>query len=519
MKASVGLVLSLVAMAASAQNAVAAKPSVSVGDVTVAESAGSAAVPISLSKKAKRTVKVTLATADRTAQAQVDYGPVTKSVEIRRGKRSAVIDIPVFGDSIFETPDETLAVSVTKLKRAKTGDGEGIVTIDDDDTGPPDPGPGPPAPTLSVTTNAVDEGGPGTNPRQVAVSLSGPSADTTAVDWTLAAGSASAGTDFQPAGGAVTIPAGQTSASLAIDVLGDTTDEDDETVSIALSNPVGVQLAEASHLIRIVDNDAPPIVTVTTASVAEGTSGNHVRQVSAGLSAVSGRTVKVDYSALSGTAAVGADFLGVSGQLSFAPGETSTAFNLTTVGDYADEPDETVTVDLLNSVNVSLPGTAQTVTILDDDPACVAADPIESHTQLTEVSGDTGSDQRQVFDSISPCGDTEWYRFTVRENNNASVYLSAKVTLETTTNDSPSLGNIDLCAQVGPTMSNRQCSTANAGVTEEIDVCSADSPMMDNTLDVYVLVDGVANAVNDYTLTITANRAVTAPVKVNLGAC
>src|SRR3954468_7446980 len=73
MKASLGVVLSLVALAATAQQAVAAKPRVSVGDVTVAESAGSAAVPISLSKKAKGTVKVTLATADRTAQALVDY--------------------------------------------------------------------------------------------------------------------------------------------------------------------------------------------------------------------------------------------------------------------------------------------------------------------------------------------------------------------------------------------------------------------------------------------------------------
>jgi hypothetical protein len=518
MKASVGLVLSLVAMFASAQDAVAAKPRVSVGDVTVAESAGTAAVPISLSKQAKRAVEVTLATADRTALAQIDYGPVTKSVKIRHGKRSAVIDVPVFGDSIFETPDETLAVDVMKVKRATVGDGEAIVTIDDDDTGPPEPAPAPSTPTLSVTTNAVDEGSAATNPRQVLVSLSEPSAGVTAVDWTLAAGTASAGRDFQPAGGTVTIPAGQTSASLTIDVLGDTTDEDDETLSVALSNPVGVQLAEASHLIRIVDNDPPPILSVTTTSVSEGTSGNHVHPVSVGLSAASERNVSVDYSTASGTAAAGTDFLSASGQLGFAPGETAKTFNLTTVGDYADEPNETVTVELLNSINASVPGVAQTVTILDDDPACVNADPPESNIELTSVSGDTGADQRQVFDSISPCGDADWYRFTVREDNNSPLYLSAKVTLQTTVNDSPNLGNIDLCARIGTTLSTEECSTANAGVTEQIDLCSVDNAN-DNDLEFYVRVDGVGNAVNDYTLTVNGNTPLTAPVKVNAGNC
>jgi hypothetical protein len=518
MKAFLASVLVLAALAVVVEPAAAAKPRVSVGDVTVGESDGVAAVEISLSKKPTRSVKVSLGTRDGTAQAGVDYDPAAPSVRFIAGrKRSASIPITVFADAIHESPDETFAVRATKVKRGKIGDGEGIVTIDDDDPEPPGGGGDPVTPTLSVTTSALAEGDPGTHARQVAVSLNAPSANTTAVDWTLAAGTATAGVDFQQAGGTVTIPAGDTAASFAVDVLGDATDEEDETLSVNLTNPAGVQPAEGSHGLTIADDDDPPTVTVTTASVPEGTSGTNARQISVGLSAASAKSLSVNYATASGTASSGGDFTAANGTLSFAPGETAKSFTVAVVGDYADETDETVAINLSNPVNVALPAAPQSVTIVDDDPPCTTPDGPGSATSLGTVNGDTDNAVHQLnqVTDIFPCADRDWFRFTLLEDSSASKDLTARIVLQSAINDSPSAGDIDLCVQVG-SGGTPVCSTAGPGSTETIDVCNDEDFGGDDTTEYFVLVDGVGNAVNfNYTLTITGNVIPSATVQLS----
>jgi hypothetical protein len=79
-------------------------------------------------------------------------------------------------------------------------------------------------------------------------------------------------------------------------------------------------------------------------------------------------TATVDYAALAGTAMPGEDFVGVSGTLSFAPGQTCLTLLVPVLDDSLDEPDETVFLSLTNPVNAELgtPFTA-TLTILDND--------------------------------------------------------------------------------------------------------------------------------------------------------
>jgi hypothetical protein len=274
--------------------------------------------------------------------------------------------------------------------------------------------------------------------------------------------------------------------------------------------------------VTITDDDAPPTVSVLTAAVPEGTSGTSTHTIGVGLSVPSGKPITVNFATNNtGTATSPADFSFTSGGLSFAAGNTTKTFNLTVVGDYADEPDETVAIGFSSPVNVSLPGSAQAVTIVDDDPACVAADPITTNTNLGTRSGDTNGAPLQQISDIDPCGDVDWYRFTLTENNNGDVFLSARVTLQSVANDSPQSGDIDLCARVGTTGSP-VCSNANAGITEVIDVCAEDHffPPSDDTTEFYMMVDGFNNAVNNYTLTITGNTTLTPGVpKVSSGAC
>ena len=69
-------------------------------------------------------------------------------------------------------------------------------------------------------------------------------------------GTASA-TDFTVSSGTVTIPAGQTFASIAIPITLDRLSEDDETFSLILSNPTNVALNNTTATGTILNDDAP----------------------------------------------------------------------------------------------------------------------------------------------------------------------------------------------------------------------------------------------------------------------
>jgi hypothetical protein len=604
-----------IAMIAAAP-ASAAKPKLSVADASIGESAGSATVLVSLSKRAKRAVKVGYATGDGSARAGSDYADAAGTLKLKRRKRSAAIAVPLIADHVDE-PDETLVVTLGAPRRAKIADGEATLTIVDDDPSTVVP----PRPTLTVSTTAISEGGPGTNAREIGVALSGPSSAPVSVDWSVGSGTAIAGVDFAASGGTVSIPAGSTTGSLTVDTLGDDTDEFDETLVLQLSNAANAELAQSAPTVTLTDDDAEPTVALATASVAEGSSGAAVRNVAVDLSAASGKPITVNYATASGTATSGTDFQPTSGQLTFAAGDTSESFGLSVIGDSTDEFDETVGVSLTNPVNVALPGGAQSlgitdddapptvsvstasvpegtsgsaartiaiglsaasakpitvnyatantgtatspadfaatsgslsfiagdtsenfsltvvgdysdepdetaaigfsapvnvspaagqsVTIVDDDPACVSADPIASATILSTISGDSGTDQLTEFDEISPCGDTDWYRVGLREDDGnlfGENDLTAAVTLFTTVNDSPQFGDLELCGRV--TLSGTpSCSTLGAGQTEQILLCVNDElgPIDDENL--YIEVDGFGDAVNDYTLQINGNVA------------
>src|SRR5205823_7576384 len=87
------------------------------------------------------------------------------------------------------------------------------------------------------------------------------------------------------------------------------------------------------------------------------------------LSAVSAKTVTVNYAVTGGTATGGGvDYTLASGTLTFAPGVTSQNVSLTVVNDATDEDDETIQVTLSSPSNASLGATiAHTYKILDND--------------------------------------------------------------------------------------------------------------------------------------------------------
>jgi hypothetical protein len=133
-----------------------------------------------------------------------------------------------------------------------------------------------------------------------------------------------------------------------------------------------------------------PILSVKSASVAEGDAGTTVASVTVELSAASSQTVTVHYRTVENTATAGVDFQSVTDNLlTFNPGVTQRTATVTINGDTVDEPDEFLFVQLFSPVNagISVSSNPPMLTILDDDPTPRDVTLGASTYNVTEPSG------------------------------------------------------------------------------------------------------------------------------------
>lgn len=188
-------------------------------------------------------------------------------------------------------------------------------------------------------------------------------------------GTATAGEDYVPATGVLAIPAGTASGAtfpIGFGVLDDTMDEPNETVLLRLGSPTNARLGTTETLTyTILDDDAPPVLTVTSVVVNE--SANQA-VVSATLSAASGYTVTATASTTPGTAVASYDFTATSVPLTFPSKTTALTVVVPLTNDGYAERTEAFTV-ALSAVTYATPSAPATVTVLDDDGPRVEIDP------------------------------------------------------------------------------------------------------------------------------------------------
>ena len=90
----------------------------------------------------------------------------------------------------------------------------------------------------------------------ITIELDQPATQTITVQYTTVAGTAQADVDFTPVNGTVTFLAGQSTATVLVPILGDTLNEDDETLTLTLLDADGAVLGDAVANIFILDNDS-----------------------------------------------------------------------------------------------------------------------------------------------------------------------------------------------------------------------------------------------------------------------
>jgi CSLREA domain-containing protein len=257
-------------------------------------------------------------------------------------------------------------------------------------------------PLASINDVTVTEGDSGTVDATFTVSLSKTSANTVTVDYATADGTAVQPGDYTSNSGTVTFLPGDTSEQVTVVVKGDTIDENDETFTVGLSNPNNAEIDDASGLGTITDDDGPPSVSVSDQTVTEGNSGTTDAVFTVSLSAASGKTVTVHAATSDGTATQPSDYASTSGQVQFAPGQTSRTFSVPVNGDTTIEPDETFTVTLSSPSNTTLNDATATGTIVNDDSAPPPVVPSISIGNTTvNPEGDTGTKPATFTVSLS----------------------------------------------------------------------------------------------------------------------
>ncbi len=372
-----------------------ASPTLSVNDVTVTEgNAGTvdATFTVTLSAASGRDVSVDYATEDDTARSsasgspppEVDYASASGTLAFLAAQTSRTVTVTVNGGDVDEL-DETFFLNLSNPVAASIADGQGVGTILDDD---------PPSTVEIDDVVSMDEDGENLG---FTVSRSGHSELPFTATYTTSDGTATAGDDYTAVTGTVYIAGGDGTGHFDVPVLDDLFDEDAETLTVTLSNPINGTIVDGEGLGTITDDDPTPTLSVDDVTVTEGNSGTTSATFTAALSAASGQAVSVNYATANDSAVAPGDFTAVGGTLNFAAGVTTQTVTVAVNGDLLDEANETFFLNLSGASNATIADGQGVGTITDDDP-----EPSLSVDNVTVAEGNSGTVAATFNVSLSP---------------------------------------------------------------------------------------------------------------------
>jgi len=229
---------------------------------------------------------------------------------------------------------------------------------------------GAPPPTITISDVTVTEGNTGTVSATFTLILSRAAGVDVTVHYDTAGITAAAGppqADYTAAAGDVVIPAGTTSQTFTIAVIGDRLAEPTETFSVNLSAPTNASIADRQGIGTILDNE--PRVHISDFTKSEGKNGKTFFTFTVTLSASYDQPVTMSYRTVDGTAKTSdSDYIAKTGTLTFTPGQTTKTITIQVKGDSKQEANETFYLDLFGLSGNSLFTKSRGIgSILNDD--------------------------------------------------------------------------------------------------------------------------------------------------------
>lgn len=338
-----------------------AAPAFSISDVSFSEgNSGDTnfVFTVSVVGTSYQAITVNYAASPGTASNGSDYNPTSGSLTFPAGSSaSQTITVPVKGDTNVE-PDETFTVTLSGQTGGSTlTDGSGTGTILNDDSTTPQLRVAPATYTVGESAGTVT----------ITLTMSPTKPTSTSVTATMTTGTAGS-SDFNTTTQNLTFPANAPSMNFTIPITSDTLDEADETFTLTIS-AAAVTVAAPTATVTITDDDNPPTISINDTTITEGNSGTQNLNFTVTLSALSGKTITVQYSTAGNTAG-SSDFTAISGAtLTFNPGDPiSKTITVQIAGDTLSEANETFNVNLTSPTNATLADSQGIGTITDNDP-------------------------------------------------------------------------------------------------------------------------------------------------------
>ncbi len=354
---------------------------------TVGEAGTTATITVTRTGGSYGAVSVGYAISNGTAAAGSDYTATSGTLNFATDETSKTFDVTIAEDALDE-PDETVNLTLSGPTGGATlgSPSAAVLTITDNDT----------APSISIGDVTVTEGNSGTVNAVFNVTLAAASGQTVTVNYATADNSATQPGDYTSASGTLTFnPGDPLTKTIDVPVVGDTTDELNETFFVNLSAATNATISDNQGVGTITDDDGSPSLSVGDVIVTEGNAGTTAATFNVSLLPASGQTVTVNYAAADGTAtSASGDYAATSGTLTFDPGQTSKTVTVNVNGDATPEAHETFFVNLSGAANATVSDNQGQGTVNNDDTALNIND-------RTLAEGNSGSTTFEFTVSLS----------------------------------------------------------------------------------------------------------------------
>ena len=301
-------------------------PILAPSDLIVGEADGHVDLTVKLADQGTSTVSVHYATADSTAFASnacnFDYVAASGTLTFAPGETSKTVPVQIldcpnasgFKAFTFNLSSAVNGVITRASSRVGIVDNDHIVAT----------------PRIYVRDAVVDERDGTALVSVLLGSTAGQASNSTvSVDYATADGTAASSSDYTATSGTLNFAPGETAKTVVVPITDDASAEGVEKFTLNLSNPSNATIATGTGTIAIGASDAPTSTNPDIRASADLVLGeaDGLVDVPVSLSVPSLNTVSVHYSTLDSTAfasnACNFDYVAASGNLTFAPGETT----------------------------------------------------------------------------------------------------------------------------------------------------------------------------------------------------